>query len=98
MAAKAGPTGSGNPVSDGAPPSFEAALARLEEIVARLEAGQVTLDESLSAFREGSGLVRFCIERLTAAETAVRELVAGEAGPVARASTSGFDAPEDEDA
>jgi exodeoxyribonuclease VII small subunit len=69
------------------PPSFEAALTRLEEIVARLERGEITLDESLSAFREGSDLVKLCLNRLAQAEATVEELMAGEDGAprVARA-------------
>ncbi len=61
------------------PPTFEAALNRLEEIVSRLERGEITLDESLSAFQEGTGLVRLCMERINAAETAVRKLTKGDA-------------------
>src|SRR5512140_3984722 len=64
-------------------PSFEAALARLEEIVHRLERGEITLDESLSAFKEGSDLVRLCLDRLSAAEKAVQQLMAGEGGGLA---------------
>jgi exodeoxyribonuclease VII small subunit len=63
-----------------AAPSFETALSRLEEIVHRLERGEISLDESLTAFREGSDLVKFCLDRLTAAEKAVQELVVGENG------------------
>lgn len=61
-------------------PAFEMALARLEEIVSRLERGDLTLDESLEAFKEGSELARVCLDRLSAVETAVQELVAGEDG------------------
>lgn len=60
--------------------SFETALARLEEIVTRLERGEITLDDSLSAFKEGSGLVRLCLTRLEAAEVAVQQLAEGSAG------------------
>lgn len=60
--------------------SFETALARLEEIVTRLERGEITLDDSLSAFKEGSGLVRHCLTRLEAAEAAVQQLAEGSAG------------------
>lgn len=66
--------------SPDAAPSFETALSRLEEIVHRLERGEISLDESLTAFREGSDLVRFCLDRLTAAEKAVQELVVGDNG------------------
>jgi exodeoxyribonuclease VII small subunit len=50
------PAESGRGASPEATPSFETALSRLEEIVHRLERGEITLDESLSAFREGSDL------------------------------------------
>jgi exodeoxyribonuclease VII small subunit len=78
-----------------AAPSFETALSRLEEIVHRLERGEITLDESLTAFREGSDLVRFCLERLTAAEKAVQELVVGENGGLSVRPSRLDDAPGD---
>ena len=59
---------------------FEAALARLEELVRALEDGSATLDESLSAFEEGIGLVRLCTERLRDAEQRVKVLVEKESG------------------
>jgi exodeoxyribonuclease VII small subunit len=50
------------------PPSFETALQRLEEIVRRLEDGEISLDESLSLFEEGIRLTRYCSDKLDAAE------------------------------
>lgn len=56
--------------------SFEEALVKLEEAVARLEQGDaLTLDESLQAFEEGIRLTRFCREKLDAAELRVQQLV-----------------------
>ena len=56
--------------------SFEAALIKLEETVARLEQGEtLTLDESLQAFEEGIRLTRLCREKLDAAELRVQQLV-----------------------
>lgn len=55
--------------------TFEAGLGRLEAIVTQLERGEITLDESLAAFKEGSALVRHCLARLEAAEAAVQQLV-----------------------
>ncbi len=52
--------------------SFEQALARLEEIVRRMEAGEETLDGALASFEEGIGLVRLCTERLDAAEQKIK--------------------------
>lgn len=54
--------------------TFEEAMARLEDIVKRLEAGGTGLDESLSAFQEGVSLVKLCNDKLTQAEKAVHIL------------------------
>lgn len=88
-----------NPAPAVAPADFEAALGRLEEIVTRLERGDITLDESLSAFQEGSGLVRYCLDRLNQAETTVQELMKGEAGaPAVREARPGLEGSDDEEA
>jgi exodeoxyribonuclease VII small subunit len=55
-------------------PSFETALAELEAIVARMEDGQMDLEESLRSYRRGAELVRFCQSRLADAEQQVRVL------------------------
>ncbi|HRT28043.1 MAG TPA: exodeoxyribonuclease VII small subunit, partial [Syntrophales bacterium] len=54
---------------------FEEALAKLEEIVKRMESGELTLDESLEAFEEGVRLSRLCAERLDEAERRVEALL-----------------------
>lgn len=54
--------------------SFEEAQRLLEEIVGRLERGDVALDEALELWQRGEGLYRLCLERLTAAQTRVEEL------------------------
>lgn len=53
---------------------FEAALARLEEIVASLEAGNADLDQALKLFEEGIGLVRTCDKQLKEAEQKLEQL------------------------
>ena len=63
--------------------TFESALARLEGLVHTLEAGNTDLDASLSAFEEGISLVRFCTEKLTAAEQKVKILLSEADGVVA---------------
>lgn len=55
---------------------FEAALADLEALVEQLESGQMTLEESLHAYRRGVGLVKLCSRQLTEAEQQVRVLEA----------------------
>ncbi len=55
--------------------TFEAALARLQEIVGGLENGSAPLDESLSMFEEGVRLVKLCNEKLDHAEQRVKILL-----------------------
>ena len=55
-------------------PSFEAALTRLEEILRKLEQGDVSLDDALTLWREGDELHRRCVELLAAAEARIEEL------------------------
>lgn len=54
--------------------TFEAAIARLEEIVHALESGSAPLDESLTLFEEGVSLVKLCNARLDTAEQKVKLL------------------------
>jgi len=55
--------------------SFEEALKRLEEVVERLEGGDLPLEESIKLFQEGMALVRHCEGLLRAAEAKVEMLV-----------------------
>lgn len=54
--------------------TFEDALARLEQIVTKLEAGELTLDDSVAMFEQGQQLTTFCQELLDGAEMRVRQL------------------------
>ncbi len=58
--------------------TFEAALARLEEIVRALDGGSAPLDESLSLFEEGVRLVKLCSGKLDGAEQRVKILIGGK--------------------
>lgn len=60
--------------------TFEAAIARLEEIVHLLESGNAPLDVSLSLYEEGVALVRLCNTRLDNAQQRVKILTVGEDG------------------
>ena len=57
-----------------AEPSFEKALAELESIVARMEDGGLSLEQSLAAHQRGLALAKQCRERLEAAQQQVRVL------------------------
>ncbi len=54
--------------------TFEAALAQLEEIVTRLEEGDLTLAESVALFERGQLLTAFCQKALDEAELRVRQI------------------------
>jgi exodeoxyribonuclease VII small subunit len=57
---------------------FEEALEKLEEIVRRMEAGDMTLEESLKAFEEGIKLSRLCAKKLDEADRRVDLLLRQE--------------------
>lgn len=54
---------------------FEKKLNRLEEIVQKMEKGELSLDESLKLFEEGVKLSRDCHGQLTTAEAQVKKLI-----------------------
>jgi len=60
--------------SAAAEPSFEKALAELESLVAKMEDGGLTLEQSLAAHKRGLELAKQCRERLEAAQQQVRVL------------------------
>jgi exodeoxyribonuclease VII small subunit len=55
-------------------PTFEGALAELEKIVARMEGGELSLEEALATHRRGLELARFCQQKLEAAQQQVKVL------------------------
>jgi exodeoxyribonuclease VII small subunit len=59
------------------PPSFEAALAELEALVATMEAGQLPLKESLAAYERGASLLAYCQNALKDAQQQVEVLEKG---------------------
>jgi exodeoxyribonuclease VII small subunit len=69
--------------------NFEAALEELEQLVAKMEGGELTLDESLQAFERGVKLTRQCQAALQQAELKVQALTEGGA------LTSGLDPLEE---
>ncbi len=60
--------------------SFEKAFARLEEILEIMNAGNVSLDESLKLYEEADKLIRTCGKRLNEAERKVQMLIKNRAG------------------
>ena len=58
-------------------PTFESALAELENIVTRMEGGQLSLEQSLTAYKRGAELLKFCQAQLADAQQQVKVLEAG---------------------
>lgn len=58
-----------------APLSFEAAYARLEEILEKMNSGKVSLEDSLKLYEEADCLIGLCSKRLTDAEKKIEILV-----------------------
>jgi exodeoxyribonuclease VII small subunit len=57
-----------------APASYEAALQELEQLVARLESGDMPLEQLLTQYQRGAELLKFCRERLEVIENQVKVL------------------------
>jgi len=55
--------------------NFETSLQKLEKIIAKLEDGDISLEDSVKSFEEGIGLVKECQKQLSEAELKVRKLL-----------------------
>ncbi len=56
-------------------------MQELEQLVARLEGGQLPLDQLLGSYQRGAQLLAFCRDKLTAVENQVKLLESGELKP-----------------
>jgi exodeoxyribonuclease VII small subunit len=63
------------------PDSYEAALAELEQLVARMESGALPLDQLLVSYQRGAQLLDHCRQRLDAVEAQVKRLEEGQLKP-----------------
>ncbi len=73
------------------PASLEQSLGTLEQLVERMESGELTMEESLEAFEQGIRLTRACQQALDQAEQKVRILL--EQSP--EGTPEGFDQGDD---
>jgi exodeoxyribonuclease VII small subunit len=55
--------------------NFESSLKKLEEIVSKLEDGDISLEDSVKSFEQGIGLVKECQKQLSDAELKVKKLL-----------------------
>ena len=69
--------------------TFEQSITELEEIVSKLEGGNVTLDESLTLFEQGIKLSKSCNEMLDEAEKKVSILMTNEDGEITKEDFTG---------
>lgn len=84
-------------VADSLPQSYEAGLAELDALVARMEGGSLSLEESLAAYRRGAVLVKFCQQQLEKVEQQVRVLDGETLRPVPLNTTGSSAAGGDDD-
>ncbi|HET8693133.1 MAG: exodeoxyribonuclease VII small subunit [Burkholderiales bacterium] len=84
MAKSSASVGKQTAVENGLSPdlSYEQALAELETLVAKMEAGQLPLEQLLSSYQRGAQLLQFCRGRLEAVEAQVKLLDAGQLKPL----------------
>ncbi|MDD6564189.1 MAG: exodeoxyribonuclease VII small subunit [Clostridiales bacterium] len=62
--------------------TFEQSMTELEDIVSKLEAGDITLDASLELFEKGIKLANFCQKKLDEAEKKVKVLTSSDDGEI----------------
>ena len=62
------------------PPAFEKSLSDLEDLVAKMNSGELSLEDSLNAFEQGIGLIRQCQQTLQTAEQKVQTLIETDDG------------------
>ena len=74
--------------------SYEAALAELDDIITRLERGDVELEAAISAYERGAALSRHCTELLNRTEQKITQLVVGPTGEVERPFAPAAERPE----
>lgn len=65
------------PAKTSPPKNFESAVAELEELVATMEAGKLSLEDSLAAYKRGMELTAWCQKTLADAEQQVKILENG---------------------
>lgn len=68
--------------------SFEDSYARLEQVIQKLEAGNLSLDESVALYEEGMRLARHCGRKLDDAELRVTQLLSAVANEMDKEATS----------
>jgi exodeoxyribonuclease VII small subunit len=76
---------------------FETALEQLEQVVEQLESGELSLEDSLSAFEKGVGLVKICNQKLNEVEKKIEVLVKDKEGKLQLKPFEDLSAEEEND-
>jgi exodeoxyribonuclease VII small subunit len=76
------------------PASFEQAMNELEQLVARMEAGELPLEASVAAYQRGSELVKYCAAQLDKVDSQVKILEGELLKPFAAAADAAAEADE----
>jgi exodeoxyribonuclease VII small subunit len=76
--------------TDGGALTFEQALSGLDDVVARLESGEIGLEEAVGLFEQGQRYLATCRERLDVAQARIDELTASELPATAPAEDEPF--------
>jgi exodeoxyribonuclease VII small subunit len=76
------------------PASFEQAMTELEQLVARMEAGELPLEASVAAYQRGSELVKYCAAQLDKVDSQVKILEGELLKPFAGAADIAVEADE----
>jgi len=66
--------------ADSKPPTFEASLSKLEQIVDDMESGELPLEEIIEKYEEGMGYLKVCDDKLAEAEVKIRKLTRDDEG------------------
>ena len=74
--------------------SFEKALTELEKLVARMESGELSLEQALATHKRGVELARLCQKKLEAAQQQVKVLEGERLKPLSAAEEPGDSAAE----
>ena len=63
-----------SPIESDLPASYEGAMDELEQLVARLESGEMPLEQLLTGYQRGAALLQFCRDKLQSVEDQIKVL------------------------
>lgn len=76
---------------------FESALEELESVIEQLESGDLSLEDSLAAFENGVGLIKYCNQKLSEVESKIEILLKDKEGRLQLKAFNSIADDEEED-